>query len=80
MAPAISIPRVQTVGMVARAQGWAHRGAGVDVGVTPARATGPPLTLDLIVGRQKADVGEGDPPRVPVIELHCDQVPVVLEA
>lgn len=38
------------------------------------------LTLDLIVGRQEADVGEGDPPRVPVIELHGDQVPVILEA
>lgn len=50
-------------------------------GSPPApRAAGLALTLDLIVRRQKADVGERDPPRVPVIELHSDQVPIILEA
>ena len=48
--------------------------------VTLSRAEGPPLTLDLIVGRQEADVGEGDPPCVPVIKFHGDQVPIILEA
>lgn len=48
--------------------------------VGPRRAAGPPLTLDLVVGGQEADVREGDPAGVSVIELHGDQVPVVLKA
>lgn len=53
---------------------------GTGLGATPAEAAGPPLTLDLIVRRQEADMGEGNPPRVPVIKLHGDQVPIILEA
>ena len=49
-------------------------------GVGPRRAAEPPLTLDLVVGGQEADVREGDPAGVSVIELHGDQVPVVLQA
>ena len=39
-----------------------------------------PLTLDLVVGRQEADVREGDPPSVPVVELHGNEVPVIFQA
>ena len=40
----------------------------------------PPLTLDLVVRWQEADVREGDPPGVPVVELHGDEVPVIFQA
>ena len=43
----------------------------------PWRALG--LTLDLEVWRQQPDVGDSNVASVPIVELHGDEVPIVLQ-